>query len=180
MNPWKKSVLCFSIAALVIGASFSLPAAAQIPSGRIMIMNAHSQLCLSPAGGDTKKNNEVVQYTCDRNPARMWNFTVISGDVVEITNLNSGLCLTVAGGNNEPNDPSVQYTCDGDPSRRWHFKAVNPTTFRLVNVHSNLCLTVAGGNMVKNDGAVQYPCDGDPSRNWKITTAKHAAPVPMD
>src|SRR4051812_4457624 len=106
MNPRKKSVLCFSIAALFFAASFALPAAAQAPSGRFMIMNAHSGLCLSPAGGNTTKNDQIVQYTCDHDPARFWSFTVISGDIVEITNLNSGLCLTVAGGNNERNDPS--------------------------------------------------------------------------
>src|SRR5215472_12715650 len=79
-------------------------------------MNAHSGLCLSPAGGGRDKNGEIVQFTCDQDPSRFWSFTVVEGDMVEITNLNSGLCLTIAGGNTERNIVSVQYTCDSDPS----------------------------------------------------------------
>jgi cytolethal distending toxin subunit A len=172
MNPMMKSVVCLSVLAFVVALALDTPAVGQVPSGRVAIMNVNSGLCLSPAGGNTLKNDQVVQYTCDHDPARFWSFTVISGDVVEITNLNSGLCLTVAGGNTSNNDPSVQYTCDSDPSRRWHYTKIDANTIRLVNVHSNLCLTVAGGNKQLNDVAVQYPCDGDPSRNWKIVTAQ--------
>lgn len=144
-------------------------ASAGPPSGRIAIVNAHSGLCLSPAGGNRQKNDEIVQFTCDRDPSRFWSFTVVSGNTVEITNANSGLCLTVAGGNTERNTAAVQYTCDGDPSRRWNYIAVDEMKFRLKNVHSGLCLTVAGGGTGKNVTAVQFPCDGDPSRDWKVT-----------
>jgi cytolethal distending toxin subunit A len=155
---------------LVIVAALSAPSlsAATPPSGRVAIMNAHSGLCLSPAGGGRILNGEIVQFTCDQDPARFWSFTVVDGDIVEITNLNSGLCLTIAGGNTERNIASVQYTCDSDPSRRWRYTAVDASTFRLVNVHSGLCLTVAGGGTGRNTAAVQFPCDGDPSRNWQI------------
>jgi cytolethal distending toxin subunit A len=135
---------------------------------RVQIMNAHSSLCLSPAGGGKDKNNQIVQYLCDQDPARFWSITVVSGDIVEITNLNSGLCLTIAGGSADRNIVSVQYTCDGDPSRRWHYKVVDSNTLRLVNLHSDLCLTIAGGGSDRNTPAVQYPCDGDRSRDWQI------------
>ena len=138
------------------------------PSGQVQIMNEHSNLCLSPAGGGRDKNVQIVQYLCDQDPSRLWTFRVVSGDVVQIANVNSDMCLTVAGGNTERNDPSVQYFCDQDPSRRWHYTPVDEKRFRLVNVNSGLCLTIAGGGSDKNTVAVQYPCDGDPSRDWEI------------
>lgn len=167
-----RSILSLFISAMAIALSMPVLTAAAAPSGRVAIMNAHSNLCLSPAGGARDKNGEIVQFTCDQDPSRFWTFTVVTGDIVEITNLNSGLCLTIAGGNTERNTVSVQYTCDGDPSRRWHYTVVDATTFRLVNVHSGLCLTIAGGGTARNTTAVQFPCDGDPSRNWKISSGR--------
>jgi len=165
MSKTMKFALALLIAALV--GTINIPAFAAPPGGRIAIMNAHSDLCLSPAGGGRGKNDEIVQFTCDQDPSRFWTFHPVGDDVVKIVNVNSGLCLTVAGGNSERNTPSVQYACDNDPSRRWHY-IVDGGSFRLMNVHSDLCLTIAGGGTGKNVTAVQFPCDGDPSRNWKI------------
>ena len=153
--------------AMVVALTWSGSVAAA-PSGRLAIMNAHSNLCLSPAGGNRNLNDNVVQFNCDSDPSRFWSFTSIGGDVVEITNLNSGLCLTVAGGNTNNNDPSVQFTCDADASRRWHFVNIGNNEFRLRNVNSNLCLTIAGGSTDLNVVAVQFPCDQDTSRNWRL------------
>lgn len=72
-------------------------AAGAAPSGRVAIVNAHSNLCLSPAGGGRDKNGEIVQFTCDQDPLRSWSSTVVEGHIVEITNLISGLFLTIAG-----------------------------------------------------------------------------------
>ena len=172
MNKALRSILSLSFPAMAFALAMPILSAAPAPSGRVAIMNAHSNLCLSPAGGGRDKNGEIVQFTCDQDPSRFWSFTVVAGDIVEITNANSGLCLTIAGGNTERNIVSVQYTCDGDPSRRWHYTVVDASTFRLVNVHSGLCLTIAGGGTGKNTTAVQFPCDGDPSRNWKIISGR--------
>lgn len=136
---------------------------------RVAIVNANSNLCATIAGGGTANNTEAVQYLCDEDPSRFWQFAVAEGsDIVQIKNVNSGLCLTVAGGNTERNTPSVQYPCDTHPSRRWRVTRVDNETFRLVNVNSNLCLTVAGGGRDRNTTLVQYPCDGDPSRDWRF------------
>jgi ricin-type beta-trefoil lectin protein len=167
-NSMTKSIACLSIPAVIVALNLPTPALAAPPSGRVAIMNAHSNLCLSPAGGNRNLNDETVQFNCDSDPSRFWSFTVVGGDQVEITNLNSGLCLTVAGGNTVRNDPSVQFTCDSDPSRRWRFRDLDADTFQLVNVNSNLCLTIAGGSTDLNVTAVQFPCDGDTSRNWRI------------
>jgi len=141
--------------------------------GRIIdnqkILNANSNLCLSPAGGGKSNNVEVVQYLCDDDPSRVWAFRVLNGnDISEIVNVNSGLCLTVAGGGMGQNTPAVIYTCDGDPSRSWRMTSSDNRTFQLVNMNSNLCLTIAGGGTGRNTTAVQYPCDGHPSRNWEL------------
>jgi cytolethal distending toxin subunit A len=140
------------------------------PTGPVSIMNRNSHLCLSPAGGARDNNVEIVQFTCDGDPSRVWTFRVVENDIVQIVNANSVRCLTVAGGNKEPNDPSVQYNCDTDLSRRWQYVPVDATTFRLKNVNSQLCLTIAGGGTGNNQTAVQYACDGDPSRDWQIYT----------
>ena len=116
-----KSIISLYIPAIVVARSMPALAVAAPPSGRVAIMNAHSGLCLSPAGGGRGNNGEIVQFTCDQDPSRFWSFTAVNGDIVEITNLNSGLCLTIAGGNTERNIVSVQYTCDSDPSRRWRY-----------------------------------------------------------
>src|SRR5689334_20439849 len=94
-----RSILFHSIPGMAVALCMPVMVLAAAPSGRVAIMNAHSNLCLSPAGGGRDKNGEIVQFTCDQDPARFWSFTVVEGDVVEITNLNSGLCLTIAGGN---------------------------------------------------------------------------------
>lgn len=157
------------VAMVLVECATSVAMAGVAPSGVVKIMNAHSGLCLSPAGGGTSKNGEIVQFACDSDPSRVWNFTNMGGDVFQIVNVNSGLCLTVAGGNTERNTVSVQYTCDTDPSRRWRYSEMGDgVTFRLINVHSGLCLTIEGGGTERNLRAVQFPCDGDPSRNWKI------------
>jgi hypothetical protein len=172
MNNAIRSILSFVIPAMTFTLIMPIPPVVAAPSGRVAIVNAHSNLCLSPAGGSRDKNGEIVQFTCDQDPSRFWSFTVVEGDTVEITNLNSGLCLTIAGGNNERNIVSVQYTCDGDPSRRWRYTVVDAATFRLVNMHSGLCLTIAGGGTGRNTTAVQFPCDADPSRDWKIISGR--------
>jgi len=140
-----------------------------IPRGDVLIMNVHSRLCISPAGGADGKNVQIVQFTCDQDPSRRWRFDVVDGDIVKIRNFGSGLCLTIAGGQTERNIAAVQFTCDNDPSRRWRYAAIDATRFRLVNVKSGLCLTIAGGGTAGNATAVQFPCDGDPSRDWEIT-----------
>jgi hypothetical protein len=140
-----------------------------VPGGDVLIANVNSSLCLSPAGGATDRNVEVVQYRCDRDPARVWRFVEVEDNIVQIRNSHSGLCLTVAGGNTNLNDPAVQYFCDNDRSRSWRYSPVNDTTFRLVNVNSGLCLTIAGGGSAENTTAAQFRCDGDPSRDWTIS-----------
>jgi cytolethal distending toxin subunit A len=172
VNSTIQSIVYASIPTVVLALSMSGLATAAPPSGRVAIMNAHSGLCLSPAGGGRDKNGQIVQFTCDQDPSRFWSFTVVNGNTVEITNVNSGLCLTIAGGNTERNIVSVQYNCDSDPSRRWRYTVVDATRFRLVNAHSGLCLTIAGGGTDKNTTAVQYPCDGDPSRDWLIRSGR--------
>ena len=97
MNKVMKSIVSLSIPAIVVALSMPALAVAAPPSGRVAIMNAHSGLCLSPAGGGRDNNTQIVQFTCDQDPSRFWSFTVVNGNIVEITNLNSGLCLTIAG-----------------------------------------------------------------------------------
>ena len=96
-----KSMIRVSIPTIVVALSMPALAVAAPPSGRVAIMNAHSGLCLSPAGGGRDNNGQIVQFTCDQDPSRFWSFTVVNGDIVQITNLNSGLCLTIAGGTSE-------------------------------------------------------------------------------
>jgi len=140
---------------------------------RVRIVNAHSRLCLTVAGGIRDLNAELVQYPCDDDPSRFWSISAIKGTpFVAIKNLNSGLCLTIAGGGGGANTTAVQYECDDDPSRRWKMSPAPVSGFRLANAHSGLCLTVAGGGSERNTAAVQYPCDGDPSRDWEIRAAK--------
>src|SRR5205085_6273357 len=103
MNSKTKLIVSFCTLTIFVALSMPAPAAAAPPSGRVAIMNAHSGLCLSPAGGGRDRNGQIVQFTCDQDPSRFWSFTVVNGDMVEITNLNSGLCLTIAGGNTERN-----------------------------------------------------------------------------
>jgi hypothetical protein len=157
-------------AVMVLG--ISVPrAGAVLPQGEIKIQNAHSGLCLSPAGGGVGVNGEIVQYLCDEDPSRLWTFRPVPGQqhMVQIVNVHSGLCLTIAGGSADRNIASVQYTCDGDPSRKWNYTELDGgVTFRFINLHSGLCLTVAGGATGRNIVAVQFPCDNDPSRNWKV------------
>lgn len=157
------------LAAFVGLAIAALPAAAASPpSGRLQLFNANSNLCLSPAGGTSNRNEQTVQYTCDDDPSRKWNFEPVEGNIVRIRNVKSGQCLTVAGGSGERNTPSVQYPCDTNPSRRWLYAPYDNGVFRLVNLSSGLCLTIAGGGTGLNQVAVQYPCDADPSRFFRV------------
>ncbi len=159
-----------TVVVMVLGA-VRVAAAGVVPQGDIKIQNVHSGLCLSPAGGSRDVNVDIVQFTCDEDPSRLWTFRVVQGEnsMVQIVNVNSGLCLTIAAGSTERNVVSVQYTCDGDPSRKWNYTELDGgITFRFINLHSRLCLTVAGGGTGRNTTAVQFTCDADPSRNWKV------------
>ena len=142
--------------------------AAPPPEGRHQIANANSGLCLSPAGGTSNRNEQIVQFTCDADPSRAWMIEPIEGNVVKVLNAKSGQCIAVAGGSSERNTPSVQFPCDGDPSRRWLYAPLNDGSFRLINLQSGLCLTIAGGTTGRNDVAVQFPCDADRSRFFKL------------
>ncbi|MCU1329015.1 MAG: Ricin lectin [Bryobacterales bacterium] len=138
------------------------------PTGRVYIVNKNSQLCLSPAGGARDNNIETVQYLCDGDPARLWNFRVVEKNIVQMVNFSSARCLTVAGGNKLPNNPSVQYNCDEDPSRRWQFVPVDADTFQLKNVNSELCLAITGAGKENNQVALQVACSADPAQNWQV------------
>src|SRR4029077_1254506 len=96
---------------LLVTLDLSAPALGDPPSGRLLIQNAHSNLCLSPAGGNRSLNDPVVQFHCDNDLSRLWGVVAVSGDMVEVFNLNSALCLTVAGGKTLRNDPPVQFAC---------------------------------------------------------------------
>jgi hypothetical protein len=86
----------------------------------VQIVNVHSGLCLTIAGGSADRNVASVQYTCDGDPSRKWNYTELDGGVTfRFINLHSGLCLTVAGGATGRNIVAVQFPCDNDPSRNW-------------------------------------------------------------
>jgi cytolethal distending toxin subunit A len=162
-----------TVVAIDLGVGMPRVMAGVLPSGPVKIMNAHSGLCLSPAGGGVGKNVEIVQFPCDEDPSRLWNISAMGGNIFQIINVNSGLCMTIAGGNTERNIVSVLYTCDADPSRRWRYTELDGgATIRFINLHSGLCLTVAGGGTDRNTRAVQFPCDGDPSRNWKIISGR--------
>ena len=84
--------------------------------GSYYIRNVASGLCLSPAGGSSGLNVIVVQYTCDQDPARYWEFTWATGGY-GLVNVKSKLCVSPAGGSTELNVAMVQYTCDNDPAR---------------------------------------------------------------
>jgi cytolethal distending toxin subunit A len=168
----KRACVLLFVVAMVLGAGVMPARAGVLPGGSVKIMNANSGLCLSPAGGGTTKNLEIVQYLCDDDPSRLWNISALGGNLYQIINTNSGLCLTIAGGNTERNIVSVLYTCDTDPSRRWRYSELSGGKVRFINLHSGLCLTVAGGGTDRNVRAVQFPCDGDPSRDWKVVSAR--------
>lgn len=135
-----------------------------VPADQVWIKNANSNMCLSPAGGNDRLNDPIVQFFCDKDPSRGWYFMVEHDDVVKIKNFSNSLCLTVAA---PPNFKPEQYTCDSNVSRLWRFVPIDATTFRLVNMYSNLCLGISGGLSDKNAEAVQIPCDKDPSSTWK-------------
>src|SRR6476660_106663 len=59
------------VVVLGVGATRAMGAGAA-PNGIVKIMNAHSGLCLSPAGGGRDRNVEIVQFTCDTDQARLW------------------------------------------------------------------------------------------------------------
>ncbi|HRI38260.1 MAG TPA: RICIN domain-containing protein, partial [Nitrospira sp.] len=48
-------------------------------SGKGVIVNVHSNLCLTVAGGGTANNTTAVQYLCDNDPSRSWNLTPAEG-----------------------------------------------------------------------------------------------------
>ncbi len=70
MNKAIRSILSLSIPAMAFALTMPVLAAAAAPSGRVAIMNAHSNLCLSPAGGGRDKNGEIVHFICDQDPSR--------------------------------------------------------------------------------------------------------------
>ena len=82
MNKALRSILSLSFPAMAFALTMPILSAAPAPSGLVAIMNAHSNLCLSPAGGGRDKNGEIVQFTCDQDPSRFWSFTVVSGDML--------------------------------------------------------------------------------------------------
>ena len=91
---------------LLVILDLSAPALGDPPSGRLLIQNAHSNLCLSPAGGTSasmiRSFSSIATMICRACGAS----SPVSGDMVEVVNLNSALCLTVAGGNTLQNDPA--------------------------------------------------------------------------
>jgi hypothetical protein len=90
-----------------------------VSGNTVEISNANSGLCLTVAGGNTERNTPAVQYTCDGDPSRRWNYIAVGETKFRLKNVHSGLCLTVAGGGTGKNITAVQFPCDGDPSRDW-------------------------------------------------------------
>ena len=59
MNKALRSILSLLVPAMAFALTMPILSAAPAPSGRVSIMNAHSNLCLSPAGGNREKNDEM-------------------------------------------------------------------------------------------------------------------------
>jgi len=83
----------------------------------VEITNLNSGLCLTIAGGNTERNIESVQYTCDGDASRRWRYTAVDATTFRLVNAHRGLCLTIAGGGTGRYTTAVQFLCDGDPSR---------------------------------------------------------------
>lgn len=155
-----------SLIATLMAIAVLLPAAPAGAAANVQLVNAHSHLCLSPAGGSTGVNVVVVQYYCDRDTSRLWSYPPFPGGGSYIRNLHSGLCLSPAGGSAGLNVSLVQYYCDANPARNWTFTYKTPDTSYMYNQASHLCASPAGGSTGLNVVIVQYFCDTDFARGW--------------
>jgi hypothetical protein len=157
-------------AALALLGPFVTATAAEAapPTGALKIQNETSLLCLTPAGGSTVNNVEIVQYSCQLLTSRTYTVQYNTGQhAYQIVNENSGKCLSPAAGSTGLNVAIVQFTCDNDKSRYWNV-VKRSGYWTLQNLKSELCLSPAGGGTGLNTVIVQYTCDGNAARNWYV------------
>ncbi len=166
----RRSLIATLVATLV--AAILLPSAPASAATGEHLINVHSHLCLSSAGGSAGVNVAIVQYTCDQDPSRFWTYSPFPGGGTYIRNVRSGLCLSPAGGSTGLNVVLVQYYCDTNPARSWDFRFFDPTAYYgpdsvyMHNRFTGLCASPAGGSAGLNVVAVQYNCDNDFARAW--------------
>ncbi|WP_344866878.1 RICIN domain-containing protein [Planomonospora alba] len=142
---------------------------------KVMLRNNQTGKCLTIAEGARAADNlDIVQYTCDDDPARRWTLRQTSPYVYQIENMRTGKCLTVADGARPVNNlRAVQYTCDDNAAHRWRLTDVSGDgDYQIKNMRTGKCLTVAGGaRATDNLRAVQYTCDDNAARRWTLRIA---------
>ncbi|GAA1747866.1 hypothetical protein GCM10009681_18850 [Luedemannella helvata] len=134
-----------------------------------MQQNYRTGLCLAPAGAHTRNNTVIVQYFCDADPTRFWEYVATRDDpeVFYIRNDSTGKCLTPAGGHRDAGEVIVQFVCDDHPSRWWKREWLTSTRYRIVNPHSGLCMSARGATMFINKPIELAECDDRLSRQWQ-------------
>ncbi len=129
--------------------------------------NYRTGLCLAPAGAQGRNNTPIVQFFCDGEATRFWEYVAAgAADLFYIRNASTGKCLTPAGGHRDAGEVIVQFDCDDDPSRWWKRDWLNSTRYRIVNPNSDLCLSVANETMFINERIELAECDDHLARQW--------------
>jgi internalin A len=115
-----------------------------------MVQDVGSSKCLAVAGGSFDNNAVLVQYNCDGNATRKWNFFLTAnGTQALIANGATGKCVTPGGqGANTEHWHMVQYNCDSDPHRYWQIRSTrnSGTQAQWRNVGSGYCLAIDGNS----------------------------------
>ena len=124
-----------------------------------LFMNINSGLCIEIAYGSTADFARAVQSTCDSDPAQLWNYNVVIG---EMRNVKSGKCLEIQYSSIANFAPAGQYTCHGGQNQKWDFGYSG----LIGNRHSKKCLEVAWSSKAEYAVIGQYDCHGQWNQKW--------------
>lgn len=152
---------------------------------RVMLKNAHSDLCADvPGKGAGKINTRIQQYRCDHSDDdnQIWNLRVRHGgkgpgkrNLVAISNVKDGLCMDVPGyGGKAPGTKLVEGRCNSSlqDNQLWWVQGDGHGTYRIRNFASrNMCLEVWDDRKT-NEAQLQIDkCGTDGDSRWKIVNA---------
>jgi hypothetical protein len=84
------------------------------------LVNAHSDKCLTIAGGGVGENGVAVQYRCDGERSRRWTVRLMAGPILGERDGRPGTIASRSGGTDDQSQPAAR------PGSGWPFRRPEP------------------------------------------------------
>ncbi len=143
--------------------------AAPVQDGVYKIINRHSHLALSVAGGSQDNSAAVVQEAYTGAGNQKWTVTRLEDGTYKIVGVESSKALDVTGNSGEAGALIDIYPYKGQNNQQWEIEtAATKGFFTIKGVGSALLLDIPGGSTDPGTKVQQYDGNGSEQQEWLL------------